>query len=140
MGATRGWLGAVALTTFLAVGSPACVVQTPQGAGIECPATPLTATLDPTLQPDVDEAVEELSVRLGVPVETVAAVSAEHRFWPDSSLGCPAPGQAYLQVLTEGYRIELWAACTMYVYHGAQGRPAFLCPIPLTNSEPSPQN
>lgn len=41
----------------------------------------------------------------GVDLAEVRLVTSEAVTWPDSSLGCPEPGQMYLQVLTPGYRV-----------------------------------
>jgi len=42
---------------------------------------------------------------LGLPVEDIVVISAEAREFSDSSLGCPAPDTAYLQVLTPGHQV-----------------------------------
>ena len=47
--------------------------------------------------------------RSGVEVGEVTLVSAELRDWPDGSLGCPAPGMLYTQVITPGYRVVIEA-------------------------------
>jgi hypothetical protein len=54
-------------------------------------------------------------------VDTVQAVN-----WPDSSIGCPKPDVAYLQVVTPGYKVILRAEGQIYTVHEA-GDLAFLC-------------
>jgi hypothetical protein len=50
------------------------------------------------------------AARSGVDVGEVTVVSAELRDWPDGSLGCPAPGMMYTQVITPGYRVVIEVA------------------------------
>ncbi len=54
-------------------------------------------------------------------VDTVHAVN-----WPDSSIGCPRPDMAYLQVVTPGYKVILRTGGQIYTVHEADNR-AFLC-------------
>ena len=54
-------------------------------------------------------------------VDTIRAVD-----WPDSSLGCPQPGRAYVQVVTPGHKVTLRADGRIYVVHEAKNR-AFVC-------------
>lgn len=76
-------------------------------------ATPMTG------QPDVVRlAIADLSRSLGLRPEEIAVRQVEPVDWPDSSLGCPQPGRAYLQVITPGYRIVLAAGGRQYTYHG----------------------
>lgn len=56
-----------------------------------------------------------------IAVDTIRAVN-----WPDSSIGCPQPGRAYLQVITPGHKVTLRADGRVYVVHEAKGR-AFVC-------------
>ena len=54
---------------------------------------------------------------LDIPADEVTALAVEAVEWPDSSLGCPEPGNAYLQVLTPGYRVVLEAGGQQVTYH-----------------------
>jgi len=54
-------------------------------------------------------------------VDTIRAVD-----WPDSSIGCPQPGRAYLQVITPGHKITVRARGQIYVIHEAKNH-AFVC-------------
>ncbi len=62
-------------------------------------------------------AKEDLSKRLGIPVDSVSVESVDQVDWPDASLGCPEPGKVYAQVITPGYRILLKANGKTYEYH-----------------------
>ena len=80
---------------------------------------------------DVEQGVAELAVatlaaHLGIPrdriqVDTVRAVQ-----WPDSSLGCPSPGKAYLTVVTPGHKVTLRVDREVHVVHEAGNR-AIVC-------------
>jgi hypothetical protein len=65
----------------------------------------------------VEAVVEDLAVRLGIPADGVTIAAVEPTDWPDSSLGCPQPGEMYAQVVTPGLRIELQAQGDTYVVH-----------------------
>lgn len=43
----------------------------------------------------------------GNPVGQLEILEAQEAVWPDASLGCPEPGNAYAQVLTSGLRLVL---------------------------------
>lgn len=71
-----------------------------------------TMTDDPTPAPlaDVPDQIVEvargaLADQLGLLPEVLQLMEAEAREWGDTSLGCPAPDEAYLQVITPGYRL-----------------------------------
>jgi hypothetical protein len=51
----------------------------------------------------VNTAQQRLAGHLGVANNTLMLQSANRQEWPDSSLGCPQAGQAYLQVITPGF-------------------------------------
>jgi hypothetical protein len=58
----------------------------------------------------------------------VKPVLAESVEWPDTSLGCPEPGQAYAQVITPGYRIVLRVGEREYELHADRtGRRVVTC-------------
>ncbi len=68
-----------------------------------------------------DPVVAEIARDAGVPIDQVAIVSAAAVTFPDGSLGCPEPGMAYTQVLTDGYQIVAEAGGTTYDYRGSGG-------------------
>lgn len=97
----------------------------PQVASPEVGATPTVSLLEP---PDpIEEAIEALSREIGVPPGTIALVEAMPVQWNDSSLGCPQPGMAYLQVITPGYLVTLSAGETTYRVHADLAGSAVVC-------------
>lgn len=75
----------------------------------------------PTSPPDaVSAAVSYLAAHLGVAPEQVTVVSVTETRWSDSSLGCPRPGTAYMQVITPGYQIWLEVEGRRYGVHTNQ--------------------
>jgi len=82
-----------------------------------------------TVEPLVARAVGDLAARLGVAQEEITVVSVEYVEWPDTSLGCPQPGQMYLQVITPGYRIVLGVGDRTYEYHSSR-QEVILCKLP----------
>jgi hypothetical protein len=90
----------------------------------------MTGEIDPGLQPYIDIAVGDLAQRLSVEAANITVSSATLVVWPDSSLGCPAPGQQYAQVTTDGAIIVLLADDTEYSYHAGGSRAPFLCEKP----------
>lgn len=69
----------------------------------------------------------DASARTGVPLEQVRVESIEAREWNDSSLGCPAPGMAYAQVITPGHLIVVEAAGRRLEYHSDRASRLVLC-------------
>jgi hypothetical protein len=90
-------------------------------------ATPEPLPYDPAMQPLVQIALQDLSDRLGIPTSEIQVLGAEGVVWGDTSMGCPQPGMAYLQVPQDGARIRLSAGGQEYNYHSGGNRPPFLC-------------
>ena len=93
------------------------------------PMEPVSAT---PVEPEQAEsivamAVADLMERTGASSEEITVQSVEAVVWPDGSLGCPQPGMAYTQVLTDGSRIVLTHAGIDYAYHSGGSRDPFLC-------------
>jgi hypothetical protein len=65
----------------------------------------------------VSAATADLAQRTGVAADSIQLVEVTPQQWPDASLGCPAEGQLYAQVVTDGYRIVLDAGGQHYAYH-----------------------
>ncbi|HRC48124.1 MAG TPA: hypothetical protein PLS72_12630 [Ilumatobacteraceae bacterium] len=89
-----------------------------------------SSEIDPGLQPYIDIAVDDLATRLAADVGGITVVSATLVVWPDSALGCPAPGQEYATVATDGALIILELDGTEYRYHAGGSRAPFLCEKP----------
>ncbi len=104
------------------------------GVGTGPQVTPAQVTPAATSQPETDEAVRaaviDLAERLGVDRSAVMVLSVENVTWPNSSLGCPEPGMAYMQVLTPGQRISLEVDGRVYEYHGGRGGAPRYCENP----------
>ena len=79
---------------------------------------------------EVDTAVADLAARLEVDSAIIGVVTVDEVTWADSSLGCPEPDRAYLQVLTPGLRIILTAGESTYEYHAGPGGRVILCANP----------
>jgi hypothetical protein len=71
-------------------------------------------------------AAEVLAEELGVPISEIQVDTVRAVEWRDSSIGCPQPGQAYLQVITPGHKITLRHGGRIHTVHEAGGR-AFVC-------------
>jgi hypothetical protein len=93
-------------------------------------SSPSTAAgeIDPGLQPLIELAIVDLSERLDVDASDIAVLDARLVTWPDSSMGCPEPGQVYLPVVADGSIIELAVDDVVYTYHtGGDIYEPFLC-------------
>jgi hypothetical protein len=82
---------------------------------------------DPAMQPLVQIALDDLSARLGISTGEIEVLQAQGVVWGDTSMGCPQPGMAYLQVPQDGALIRLSAGGQVYNYHSGGNRPLFLC-------------
>ena len=71
-------------------------------------------------------AIDALAAVLQVPKDRIRVDAIQPVEWPDSSVGCPQPGMAYMQVITAGHRISLRADGNIHVVNEANGR-AFVC-------------
>jgi hypothetical protein len=122
-----------ALAAAVVAGLAACV--DPQASNDSPPAAPedpAVATTDPHVPPPAADAIppdlldalrSDLAARSGVAAGDIRVVSARAMRWNDSSLGCPQPGQFYLQVIVDGYRVILEAQGREYDYRtNARGR------------------
>lgn len=75
----------------------------------------------------VDQVVADLAARLDIASSAVEVMNVEDVVWSDSSLGCPRPGEMYLQVETPGWRITLRAEGETYEYHASERGDFVLC-------------
>jgi hypothetical protein len=78
----------------------------------------------------IDQAKADLARRTGLDPATFSVVRAEEVVWSDGSLGCPVPGQAYIQVVTPGYWIGLEAGSKTYDYRATRSGLVRLCDQP----------
>jgi hypothetical protein len=88
----------------------------------------------------VQQAETDLNKRFDVALDSIKLQSIEAVEWPDSSLGCPAPGMNYLMVVTPGYFIKLQSGDQIYEYHADQKHVVYCAnPKPPLGGEPGNQ-
>ncbi len=75
----------------------------------------------------VDAALADAANHLSVSRDALRVDRVEAREWPDSSLGCPQPGQLYSQVVTPGYVVVIAADAHQLEYHTDSRSSATLC-------------
>jgi hypothetical protein len=92
----------------------------------------------PGLQNLIEKTKEDLAKRLFITVVDISVAQASEVIWPDSSLGCPQKGMAYLEVLTPGYLIMLEYADNQYEYHAGKGPDFIYCTHPTAPLPGSP--
>lgn len=78
----------------------------------------------------VEMAKTNLAANLGIDASEIAVGEAGYVTWRNSSVGCPAPGTAYTEVLTHGSRIVLKANNGIFHYHSGGNLPPTYCPEP----------
>lgn len=77
----------------------------------------------------------DLAKRLNVPAGQFQVVAVDAMTWNDSSLGCPQPGQFYLQALTPGFRVVLQHDGQTYEYHASEKGTYVYCRNPTRTSD-----
>jgi len=65
----------------------------------------------------VSRIIDKLSTNLQRAPTEINLIYVEEVEWADASLGCPKPGEAYAQMITTGYRMELEVNGENHVYH-----------------------
>jgi hypothetical protein len=71
-------------------------------------------------------AIDTLAADLKIPREQIEVDTVRAMEWRDSSIGCPKPGVAYLDVITPGYKVTLRVGKAIHVVHEAGSR-ALVC-------------
>lgn len=74
-------------------------------------------------------AIEAVAAHVGAPAAALKVVSDDAVDFSDSSLGCPQPDMAYLQVITPGHKVVIDYAGERYDVRVSGGR-AFICETP----------
>lgn len=69
----------------------------------------------------------DLARREGIQPGQIGVATVVDVQWPSTALGCPQPGMAYAQVITDGFRIVLTAGGKQYEYHSDRGSRVVLC-------------
>ena len=118
-------------------GSPPATPQpvSPTQGETMIPPTPGTSGMEGL----IEMAKKDLAQRLFVSVDEISLVEAKPVVWPNSSLGCPQPGMAYLQIPEDGALIVLQVAETLYEYHNGGNRGLFLCERNIKEPTPNPK-
>ena len=71
----------------------------------------------------MDAARQAAARHLGVSSDQLQPTRVEAQQWPDSSLGCPQPGQLYSQIVTPGFLVIVISGNHQLEYHtDARGR------------------
>lgn len=66
--------------------------------------------------PMLERVIRDAAERARVPADRVDVTRAESVQWRDGSLGCPQPGMSYIQMIVDGYWVELVAGGRPYDY------------------------
>ncbi len=90
----------------------------------------LTLEMDPAAAELVALAQQRLADELDLSTHTIEVVEVSSYAWPDSSLGCPQPGEDYRALVIAGYRIVLAAGDTrVHLPHQRKSvDPLYRCP------------
>ena len=92
----------------------------------------------------LDEIIADLVIRTGVAREDIQVVEAEAVVWSDGSLGCPKPGEFYIQILVNGYWVVLQVEGIAHDYRASDGGHFTLCArggnLPIIPPSSSPSN
>jgi hypothetical protein len=73
--------------------------------------------VDPVASELATLAQRRIAEELGLPTRRVRILEVVSYVWPDTSLGCPIPGETYTQQTVDGYRIVLAAGDNEYIFH-----------------------
>jgi hypothetical protein len=119
---------------------PSTAVPVPTTEGGTTPMSPtLEIPVDASIQRLIDLAMADLAARLSITTSEITLLDATPMVWSDSSLGCPQPGMAYLQVPEDGLLIRLEVNGQIYPYHSGGNRDPFLCEIVQKDTGRPPQ-
>ena len=100
-------------------------------------ATPLTSSTASSQAGNtlVQKAQQRLAAYLGVDGKTLTLKSMSVQEWPDGSLGCPAPGMLYPQIVTPGFLITFSDGQRTYDIHTNQSEAIMIL---CDNKQPEP--
>ncbi|MQQ99789.1 hypothetical protein [Glaciimonas soli] len=108
-----------------------CQSQGASATGVHNEHTPLVPAPQPE-QPGLSSAFlqtikQDLSKRTGIPDSAINVLKVENKQWSDGALGCPKPGQMYMQMIIDGYTVQLQVKDMVYEYHTDQGNSFVSC-------------
>jgi hypothetical protein len=72
--------------------------------------------------------ITAIAADLGAAPEDLMVLRVEPRDWPDTSLGCPQPGEVYAEVITPGFLVEVEHAGERIEYHTDDQGNVIRCP------------
>jgi hypothetical protein len=78
----------------------------------------------------LERIIDDVVQRSGAPRQDIVIVRDEAVVWNDGSLGCPVPGEMYLQVLIDGYWVIAQVGETSYDYRVDANGQFRLCETP----------
>lgn len=101
----------------------------------QTPSPKPTSIISPNVQPKAGEVPEkileeifaDLMERTGAESEEIQIVKAEAVTWQDGSLGCPKPGELYIQILIKGFWVVLRVGSVEYDYRASESGDWKLC-------------
>jgi hypothetical protein len=118
----------VSIGLVLAGCGPSATLATPDPvAGATLPASGATLVVPPEAAAAVEAALTDAASHLGVSRDMLRLGQVQPRDWPDSSLGCPQPGQLYSQVVTPGFLVTIASGGHQLEYHTDSRSRVTLC-------------
>ena len=121
---------------FLSITISACSpsipeTKTPAATLYFAPTNTSQAQSTQAINPDYEDiaalVIEDLSLRLAIPIDEIKIQSVEEVQWSNSGMGCPDPNLDYLAVIVPGYIIVLITVKHDYSYHTDQVGQFILC-------------
>ncbi len=109
----------------------------PERVSTESAGTPVTGEAPPEL---LEQIVNDLSRRTGVPTAQIVVVQDQQVEWNDGSLGCPKAGEFYTQAIVPGYWVILEVSGAQYDYRAGSGGSFLLCERGVPPLPPSTPN
>jgi hypothetical protein len=118
------------------VATPTTQPATPAATPVTTPTASPTATGTPELPDLVGEVPEEILLEImqetsratGANLAELTILRAEAVTWSDGALGCPEPGESYIQVLIDGYWVEIEAGGDVYDFRVSEDGDWRVCP------------
>lgn len=102
------------------------------GANTTAPAAPAQPRA-PQTHDMLSLMTQDLAQKVGTSSASIQVLSVQPVTWDDSSLGCPQPGNSYLQAQTKGVRVVLSYQNKTYQYHGADSGNFLYCEHPAVS-------
>ena len=141
-----GDLGRRCLTVVFIAGLVACAEPAPT-PGAQAATDDNTVSNEPspgstTSLPDsiLSAVRSDVAARSGLAADAIRLVSARAMRWNDGSMGCPQPGQSYMQVILDGFQVILEAQGRSYDYRTDTRGGLVLCENPPPNPGGQPRD